>query len=99
MPFLTKFGRRSLQSLCVLCAYALSLVFAVYAEPAPKTATKRAITRSVTQSQGEIARKSSGCVSCHTSTDEPTMHPTKTVHLACTECHGGNSSASIALGT
>ena len=44
------------------------------------------------QSQEEADRKSSGCISCHTSTDEPTMHPTKTVHLGCTDCHGGNSS-------
>jgi hypothetical protein len=33
------------------------------------------------------------------STDEPTMHPTKTVALGCTDCHGGNGSISIAPGT
>jgi hypothetical protein len=27
------------------------------------------------------------------------MHPTKTVHLGCTDCHGGNSSVAIAAGT
>jgi hypothetical protein len=26
------------------------------------------------------------------------MHPTKTVHLACTDCHGGNSSISVPAG-
>jgi len=26
------------------------------------------------------------------------MHPTKTVHLACTDCHGGNSSISVSEG-
>ena len=26
------------------------------------------------------------------------MHPTKTVHLACTDCHGGNSSVSVSSG-
>src|ERR1700687_3704219 len=51
------------------------------------------------QSQGEADRKSSGCIGCHTSTDEPTMHPTKTVPLGCTDCHGGNSSISITPGT
>jgi hypothetical protein len=51
------------------------------------------------QSQEEADRKSVGCISCHTSTDEPTMHPTKTVHLGCTDCHGGNSSISITAGT
>jgi len=44
------------------------------------------------QSEEEAARKSAGCISCHGQTDEPTMHPTRTVHLACTDCHGGNSS-------
>jgi hypothetical protein len=50
------------------------------------------------QSQEEAQCKSAGCVSCHTATDEPTMHPTKTVQLACTDCHGGDSSAGVALG-
>ena len=51
------------------------------------------------QSQDEADRKSSGCVSCHTPTDEPTMHPSKAVHLGCTDCHGGISSIAIASGT
>ncbi|HZV59016.1 MAG TPA: hypothetical protein VFF42_01655, partial [Candidatus Eremiobacteraceae bacterium] len=50
------------------------------------------------QSLEEAQRKSAGCVSCHTTTDEPTMHPTKTVQLACIDCHGGDSSASAASG-
>ena len=40
----------------------------------------------------EADRKSAGCITCHTSTDEPTMHPSKAVHLGCTDCHGGNLS-------
>jgi hypothetical protein len=51
------------------------------------------------QSQEEAARKSAGCITCHTATDEPTMHPSKAVHLGCTDCHGGNSTAAIAPGT
>jgi len=51
------------------------------------------------QSQEEADRKSSGCISCHTATDEPTMHPSKGVHLGCTDCHGGNVSVSVASGT
>jgi hypothetical protein len=31
-----------------------------------------------------------GCISCHTKTDEPTMHPSGTVALGCVDCHGGN---------
>lgn len=48
------------------------------------------------QSQEEADRKSAGCVTCHTTTDEPTMHLSKAVHIGCTDCHGGKSSISIA---
>jgi hypothetical protein len=51
------------------------------------------------QSQEEAMAKSSGCISCHTATDESTMHPSKGVHLGCTDCHGGNNSVVIAAGT
>src|ERR1700722_1061294 len=50
------------------------------------------------QSQADVDRKNSGCVSCHTSTDEPSMHPTGTVRLACIDCHGGDSTATLAPG-
>ncbi|MGB9435613.1 MAG: hypothetical protein WBQ89_25420 [Candidatus Acidiferrum sp.] len=50
------------------------------------------------QSQEEADRKSAGCITCHTATDEPSMHPSKAVHLGCTDCHGGNSIAAIAPG-
>jgi hypothetical protein len=53
----------------------------------------------VGQSQEEADRKSAGCITCHTSTDEPTMHPSKAVHLGCADCHGGNFSAGIAHST
>jgi len=51
------------------------------------------------QSQEEAERKSAGCVTCHTATDEPTMHPSRGVHLGCADCHGGNARVSIAGGT
>jgi hypothetical protein len=51
------------------------------------------------QSPEEANRKSAGCSTCHSPMDEPTMHPSKTVQLGCTDCHGGNSSASVAPGT
>src|SRR5579864_6992063 len=47
------------------------------------------------QSKADVDRKNSGCVSCHTSTDEPSMHPTGTVRLACIDCHGGDSTATL----
>ena len=51
------------------------------------------------ESQEEADHRSSGCITCHTATDVPTMHPSKGVHLGCTDCHGGNFTATIAPGT
>jgi hypothetical protein len=42
--------------------------------------------------QAEADRKSTGCVSCHTTTDARTMHNAPSVRLGCTDCHGGNVS-------
>src|SRR5262249_43236250 len=51
------------------------------------------------QSQEAARAKSTGCMSCHTATDEPTMHPSQGVHLGCTDCHGGDNSVSVGPGT
>lgn len=37
------------------------------------------------------AAKSTGCLDCHTATDQPTMHANPAVVLGCTDCHGGNA--------
>ena len=92
------FKTLSVRNLCVLCVSALSFLMVVYAESPSKVKAKQETASVRGQSQEEADRKSSGCVSCHTSTDEPTMHPTKTVFLGCTDCHGGNSSISVATG-
>jgi hypothetical protein len=42
--------------------------------------------------------QSAGCMTCHTSTDEPTMHPGGTVAIGCADCHGGNPSISVTTG-
>ncbi len=88
----------SLRTLCVLCVSALSFIFAVLASSKPPARSPQESTPFRGQSQEDADRKSSGCVSCHTSTDEPTMHPTRTVAIGCTDCHGGNASASIPSG-
>jgi hypothetical protein len=51
----------------------------VRAGPAPQTQEREA---------AEV--KSTGCTSCHTATDQVTMHATEAVVLGCTDCHGGN---------
>ncbi|MGB7282905.1 MAG: hypothetical protein WBE13_11635 [Candidatus Acidiferrum sp.] len=91
-----KSGRSSLRDLCAIFVSALSFLFVLYAESSSKVHAKPDATSVRGQSPEDAASKSTGCISCHTSTDEPTMHPTKTVFLGCTDCHGGNSSVSVA---
>src|SRR6266851_10391013 len=43
------------------------------------------------QTQEDADRKSAGCMSCHTQTDQRTMHRSASVRLGCTDCHGGNA--------
>ena len=42
------------------------------------------------QREADAAPLSAGCMSCHGTTDSATMHPTGTVQLTCSDCHGGN---------
>src|ERR1700675_1380945 len=75
-------------------ALAVSLLLAALAAriPAPSLrAADEGGPNLMGQTQEEADRKSAGCISCHTQTDEPTMHATGTVLLGCTECHGGNA--------
>jgi len=44
------------------------------------------------QTAADAARKSAGCVSCHTASDQKTMHESPAVILGCTDCHGGDAS-------
>ena len=85
-----------------LGALAVSLLLAALAArmPAPslRAADEKAGPNLMGQTQDEADRKSAGCISCHTQTDEPTMHATGTVRLGCTDCHGGNADARVAAG-
>src|SRR5580693_8121688 len=80
----------------------MSLLLAVMAAriPAPslRAADEKAGPNLLGQSQEEADRKSAGCISCHTQTDEPTMHTTGTLRLGCTDCHGGKADARLTPG-
>ena len=54
----------------------------VYAKAAPAP---------MSQTPQQVSEKSDGCYSCHTKTDEPSMHATSAVLLGCVDCHGGNA--------
>jgi hypothetical protein len=50
------------------------------------------------QSEAEVTEKSAGCYSCHTKTDQPSMHASPAVRLGCVDCHGGDSVSPAAFG-
>ncbi|WP_166943900.1 hypothetical protein [Sphingopyxis panaciterrae] len=50
------------------------------------------------QSEADVGAKSEGCYSCHTRTDQPSMHTTPAVRLGCTDCHGGDATSPAAFG-
>ncbi|WP_010125086.1 LVIVD repeat-containing protein [Sphingomonas sp. KC8] len=54
---------------------------------------KYTFTPPAPQSQGwpEADEKSAGCVSCHTASDQKTMHTSPAVVLGCVDCHGGDA--------
>jgi hypothetical protein len=98
MPILDKSNAATPRKFCVPCVPALSFLLALSAATANNSGLRLAATSTVSQSHEEPDNKSVGCVSCHTATDEPTMHPTKTVPVGCTDCHGGDSSVAIRPG-
>ncbi|MFA7553983.1 MAG: hypothetical protein WCY88_07010 [Spongiibacteraceae bacterium] len=51
------------------------------------------------QSQIEVDRKNTGCISCHTDSDSKTMHVNPGVKLSCTDCHGGNTTVMRPIGS
>src|ERR1700744_4350974 len=51
------------------------------------------------QTAAEAQLKSTGCMSCHTTTDSLSMHSTQGVILGCADCHGGNAAAFLTPGT
>lgn len=50
------------------------------------------------QSEEMVRAKSDGCMSCHTETDEESMHNVPGINLGCVDCHGGDSSIFLPAG-
>ncbi len=88
-------GRRHVALASALALSALFLFFTTKNFSAFAQQLTEGVSPLLGQSEEAASQKSSVCISCHGPTDEPTMHPTKTVHLGCTDCHGGNSSISV----
>ena len=51
------------------------------------------------QSDSDMEAKSTGCLSCHTASDRPTMHVSPAIRLGCADCHGGDATVSLPAGT
>ncbi len=51
------------------------------------------------QTWPQAMKKSEGCITCHTQTDEMSMHANPGVVLGCTDCHGGNAAIRRPEGT
>ncbi|MGB1557785.1 MAG: hypothetical protein ACPHCJ_08360, partial [Oceanococcaceae bacterium] len=50
------------------------------------------------QTREEVRAKSVGCLSCHTKTDQATMHKQPGILIGCTDCHGGSSDVAVPAG-
>jgi hypothetical protein len=79
----------------------MTLTAAIVTSPLPAAEKEKAVDRDYslvraaaaprTQEWDAAEEKSQGCVSCHTDSDQKTMHRTPAVVLGCTDCHGGNA--------
>ena len=79
----------------------LSIALAVGSGPRAQTGGTRSPAPQsslLSQTQAEADRKSAGCITCHTSEDEATMHPSGTVRLGCEDCHGGDPAVKLLAG-
>ena len=70
---------------------------ALASEDAHLTGREYTIAPSAPKSQSEAQAqiKSKGCISCHTISDNHTMHANPAVIIGCTDCHGGNAAIHI----
>ncbi|MCG6889500.1 MAG: hypothetical protein LJE92_07930 [Gammaproteobacteria bacterium] len=50
------------------------------------------------QLPNQVAAKNEGCMSCHLETDQPSMHASGAVNLACVDCHGGDHLITLPAG-
>jgi hypothetical protein len=96
---------RALRSLLILLLAGLALAIgsaALQAKGAEGERTRRVYVAyppaPASETPADAAAKSAGCKSCHTASDEDSMHPTKAVVLGCADCHGGDPTAAVAPG-
>src|SRR4029079_9038743 len=79
-------------------AWTVALVWTVAASNVPAPTPQGGGIKGSMETSDEATAASAGCVTCHTKTDEATMHPSGTVTLGCATCHGGDPKVSGAAG-
>jgi hypothetical protein len=87
---------------CVALLAALSALSIAIAAEEEKPVERTYVTAPpapASQSPEEAARKSAGCVSCHTASDQKTMHANPAIQIGCTDCHGGDATVALPAGT
>src|SRR5215203_6168332 len=91
--------RRQIGTRVILLAAAVWTMALVWTASAAQRPASTAVTVAAANDSADEARAASaGCVTCHTRTDEATMHPSGTVTLGCATCHGGDPEVSVAAG-
>jgi hypothetical protein len=83
-------GDRIIAGFSTACATFIALFGPSMDGPGTERAAAQALQM---PSRAEADSGSAGCVTCHTATDEPSMHATGTVTIGCAACHGGDPSA------
>ncbi|MDB5674028.1 MAG: repeat protein precursor, partial [Sphingomonas bacterium] len=86
--------RQHLRKLAALATLLLVPAAMLYASEGEKPVRRHYVTAPpapMSQPPEQAAAKSAGCYSCHTRTDEPSMHASSAVVLGCTDCHGGDA--------
>lgn len=91
------------QFLIILVVLATAFGLSVFSYAAGDKETPREINYAFTppaprvQTTAEALAKSAGCVSCHTDSDQKTMHNVPAVVLGCTDCHGGDANIKVSV--
>jgi hypothetical protein len=80
---------RPMPTNCLLPAFVLAVLLLAPVASGQSSSAHSPAPKS--QSDDEAEAASAGCLSCHTTTDEATMHRNPAVQLGCTDCHGGDA--------
>jgi hypothetical protein len=88
-------ARRWLIGAFAVLALGVGGAIAAEAEKAVERTYAKAAAAPRNQTAEQAQAKSAGCVTCHSPFDAFTMHRTPAMVLGCTDCHGGDATATV----